>query len=134
MTFVQTLPLWILFAVLAAPLTRVALNSRKLARETESTADYEPKTTAKGPLIENGDGTFTQTITASMLSSISATRTENFGPVTISVNAREWAANAVLIGLLLALTGLVGLLHFPTGAAILSVAPPSHDDASLDRE
>jgi len=134
MTFVQTLPLWILLAVIAAPLTRVALNARKLALETESTADYEPKTTAKGPLIDNGDGTFTQTITASVLSSISASRTESFGPVTVSVNARAWAANAVLIGLLLTLTGLVGLLHFPTGTANLSVAPQSHDPASPDSE
>lgn len=127
MNLIQALPVWILFLAVAIPITCVAWNSRKLARDLESSADYEPKTTAEGPLIDNGEGTLTQEITVSVLSSISGSHTQNFGPIAISANAREWAANTVLLGLLLVLIGLIGLLHFPTGSSFDPNTPTSND-------
>ena len=126
MSFIQSLPVWLLFSAVAIPIACVAWTSRKVARDLASTADYEPRTTAEGPLIDNGDGASTQTITVSVLSSISATHTQNFGPISISANAREWAANTVLLGLLLVLIGLVGLLHFPTGSPFDQTIPTSN--------
>ena len=113
MSLVHHILLWLLFLVVCIPLSAVAWSSRRLARDIAQTADYEPKTIDKGPLIDNGDGTLTQSITVSMVTSVSATTTQTFGPIAIVVNAREWAANFVLAGLLFVLIGLLGLLYFP---------------------
>ena len=114
MTLLHSVPTWLLFAALAIPLTCVAWSSRRMSRDIAARADYSPKTTAEGPVIYNDDGTRSQTITVNTLSSVSGNVTIPFGPISISANAREWAANAVLLGLLLVLFGLAGLLHFPT--------------------
>lgn len=113
MTLFYHAPPWLLFAALAIPLTCVAWTSRRAARDIAASADYSPKTVSEGPVTYNDDGTRTQTFTVRVLESISGHFTISFGPISISANAREWAANAVLLGLLLMLVGLIGLLHFP---------------------
>ena len=65
----------------------------------------------------NDDGNREQTITVSELTSVAGNFTIPFGPFSISANAREWAANAVLLGLVLVLVGLLGLFHFPTNSS-----------------
>jgi hypothetical protein len=118
MTLFSHAPAWLLFAALAIPLASVAWTSRRTARDIAANADYSPKMVSEGPVTYNDDGTRTQTFTIRVLESISGRFTISFGPVSISANAREWAANAVLLGLLLVLVGLVGLLHFPTNSSV----------------
>jgi len=118
MATLHSILVWLLFASLAIPLSCVALTSRRMARDLTRNADFDPHATVEGPRTDNGDGTFTQTITVSQLRSVSGYHSENFGPVVISANSRQWAANAVLIGLFLVMIGLVGLLHFPTQSAV----------------
>ncbi|WP_404310857.1 hypothetical protein [Neorhodopirellula lusitana] len=124
MTFIYSLPIWLLFAALAIPLACIAMASRQMSTDIAAAADYTPKTTDEGPVTYNDDGTRSQTFTVVALTSVSGQVTYPFGPVSISANAREWAANAVLLGLLLVLVGLVGLFHFPTATrATLPDAP-----------
>lgn len=114
MTILQHAPIWLLFAALAIPLACVGWTSRRLAREIAATADYTPKTTSEGPVTYNDDGTISQTISFKMLQSIKGQVTIPFGPISVTANAREWAANSLLPGLVMVVVGLFGLIHFPT--------------------
>tara|TARA_R110002072_G_scaffold130637_8_gene269661 strand:+ start:3073 stop:3528 length:456 start_codon:yes stop_codon:yes gene_type:complete len=113
--FMANLPLvlvWLLFLIFAIPLAGLAWSARQQSRVLAQ-ADFTPKTTYEGPVIDNGDGTRSQTITVSVLTSISTSQTVKLGPAAVLVHAREWAANAVLLGIVLLGIGLIGLLHFP---------------------
>ncbi|MCC9644363.1 hypothetical protein LOC71_18960 [Rhodopirellula sp. JC740] len=117
MKMLHQAPTWLLFAALAIPLLCVAWSSRRMSRDIAASADFSPKTVKEGPVTYSDDGSHSQTITVSALKSVSGSLTIPFGPISISANAREWAANAVLLGMLLVLVGLIGLLHFPTNSA-----------------
>ena len=124
MPLIHHIPVWLIVLAICIPLTLVAWSSRQLARDIARTADYEPKTIDEGPMINNGNGTLTQTIRVSMLESVSGATIHRFGPIEITANAREWAANSVLLGVLLVLIGMLGLLHFPTASSTLQSDPP----------
>ncbi|KLU01618.1 putative signal peptide and transmembrane protein [Rhodopirellula islandica] len=114
MTSYQPFLIWLLFALISIPLAGVAWSTRKQSRELMATTDFTPKTTYEGPLVEDDDGTRSQTLTVSTVTSVSAWQVVRLGPFAIVVHAREWAANAVLLAIVLMGIGLAGLLHFPT--------------------
>ena len=141
MTFLYHTPTWLLFAALAFPLACVAWTARRVAIDTATQADDQPKTVSAGPITYQEDGTRSQTITVKIPLSHSSHFTIEFGPLSISANARKWAANAVLLGLLLTLIGLIGLLHFPTHGALEgqvqllqgTAEPTNNDSLPLNR-
>ncbi|MFO0944071.1 MAG: hypothetical protein U0930_25325 [Pirellulales bacterium] len=120
MTLFYQTPVWLFFIALAIPLSVVAIASRKIARQIEVSSDFTPKTISKGPLNNNSDGSKSQTFTIQQLSSMYGQVKVPFGPVTLCANAREWAANAVLMGLILLFVGLMGLFHFPNASTFQS--------------
>ena len=124
MPLIHHILVWLIVLAICIPLTLVAWSSRQLARDIARTADYEPKTIDEGPMIDNGDGTLTKTISISMLESVSGATIHRFGPIEITATAREWAANSVLLGVLLVLIGMLGLLHFPTASSTIQSDPP----------
>ncbi|EGF29102.1 hypothetical protein RBWH47_05504 [Rhodopirellula baltica WH47] len=103
---------WLLFLLFAIPLAGMAWNARQQSRAVAQ-VDLTPKTTYEGPVIDNGDGTRSQKITVSVVTSVSTSQTVQFGPFAVQVHFREWAANAVLMSIVLLGIGLIGLLHFP---------------------
>jgi hypothetical protein len=114
MNVLNYLPMWMLFLAVAIPLSLVAWSSRQAARSLAAEPARGPETIYEGPVEYNDDGTRTQSFTVSLPLSQSVTVTHSFGPISISANGREWAANAVLLGLALLCIGLIGLFHFPT--------------------
>ncbi len=66
-----------------------------------------------------------------MGTSVSGTNTQTFGPIVIATNAREWAANFVLGGLLFVLIGLLGLLYFPIATCANHGDRTTHSELDL---
>jgi hypothetical protein len=108
------LPIWMLFLAVALPLSLVAWSARVAARSLAAEPPRVPETIFEGPVEYNLDGTRTQSFTVRLPLSQSVRVSQSFGPISVSANGREWAANAVLLGLILLCIGLVGLFHFPT--------------------
>ncbi|MFG0267165.1 MAG: hypothetical protein ACF8AM_18745 [Rhodopirellula sp. JB055] len=112
MTNLPLVSVWLLFLLFAIPLAGLAWDARQQSRAVAQ-VDLTPKTTYEGPVVDNGDGTRSQQITVSVVTSVSTSHTVQFGPFSIQIHAREWAANAVLMSIVLLGIGLIGLLHFP---------------------
>lgn len=127
MTLLQSAPIWLLFAALAIPLACVGWAARRFARDIAATADYSTKTTSKGPVVYNTDGTISQSFSIEWLKSVTGQVKVPFGPISVTANAREWAANSLLLGLLLVIVGMCGLFHFPTTSSASPSDQPQND-------
>lgn len=108
-----TIVIWFLFLVIAVPLATIAWTARQAALEISAIPMEEPKTVAESSLAREPDGTLSQTFMVQMPGSQRVTVTRIIGPWALSANGRSWAANAVLVGLLVTLIGMLGLFHFP---------------------
>jgi hypothetical protein len=117
--------IWILFILLALPLATIAWTARQAALELNVLPTEETQTRGESPLVREPDGSLTQTFTMQLLVSERVTVTRVMGPATLSANGRTWAANAVLLGLIVTLVGMLGLFHFPN--AHLSHSKPPAD-------
>lgn len=91
----------------------IAWSARQAAIAMANEPIEETKTISEGPVTYNEDGSRTQTISVQIPMGQSVAVTQSFGPIAISANGRQWAANAVLIGLAFVFVGLMGLFHFP---------------------
>lgn len=121
--------IWILFALLAVPLATIAWTARQAALELAQLPTEEPQTITESPLIREPDGSLTQTFMVQMPAGHSVTVTRVLGPVTLSANGRAWAANTVLLGLIVTLVGMLGLFHFPNARSNHSQPPSILTDA-----
>lgn len=120
--------IWILFVLLAVPLATIAWTARQAAAELALLPTEEPQTMTESPLIHEPDGSLAQTFIVQIPTSHSVTVTRVLGPVTLSANGRTWAANAVLLGLIVTLVGMLGLFHFPNAQTTRSL-PSSNSTA-----
>lgn len=107
------LVIWVLFLLLAVPLAMTAWTARQAAIELATIPNEEPKYVDESPLIREPDGSLTQTYVVQLPAHHSVTVTRFVGPWTLSANGRIWAANAVFLGLIVTLIGMVGLFYFP---------------------
>ena len=114
MNALSQLPVWLLFLALAFPLALIAWSARAASQSLSRETTEEPKTISEEPVRFHEDGTRSQTITVQVPTKRSVSITQSFGPIAISAHGRIWAANAIILGLLLVFIGMMGLFHFPS--------------------